>query len=107
LIESTAGGGIDLDVWKPYLTVTADVFDFADYFQPYPRLRAYVTGRIFNHIELRGGMDDILNRPATPNLVAPQARGYTLGGRELFLGAGLYFNDEDLKAILGVAPVPK
>jgi phospholipid/cholesterol/gamma-HCH transport system substrate-binding protein len=107
LIESTAGGGLDFDLWNPYLTATADVFDFADYFQPYPRLRAYLTGRLFNHIELRAGMDDILNRPATPNLIAPQARGYTLGGREIFVGAGLYFTDEDLKAVLGVAPVPK
>jgi len=107
LIESTAGAGVDLELWKPYLTVTADAFDFADYFQPYPRLRAYLTSRLFNHIELRAGMDDILNRQATPNLVAPQARGYTLGGRELFVGAGLYFTDDDLKAVLGVAPVPK
>lgn len=107
LIESTAGAGVDIDLWKPYLSFSTDVFDFADYYQPYARVRSFVTGRVFNHIEVRAGMDDILNRPATSNAVAPQARGYTLGGREFFLGGGLFFTDEDLKAVLGVAPIPK
>lgn len=107
IIESTAGGGVDLDLWKDHLTVTTDLFDFGDLYQPYPRLRSYVTGRIFNHIELRAGVDDILNNWATQNQVAPASRGYTLGGRDIFVGGGLYFTDDDLKAVLGVVPIPK
>ncbi len=107
IIESTAGGGIDVDVWKPYLTLTADAFDFTDYYQPYPRLRLYATGRLFNHLEIRAGVDDVLNDWAKPNAVAPLARGYTLGGRDVFIGGGLFFTDEDLKAVVGAAPAPK
>jgi phospholipid/cholesterol/gamma-HCH transport system substrate-binding protein len=107
IIESTAGGGLDVDLWKPYLMVTGDLFDFTDYYQPYPRLRAYFTGRLFNHLEIRAGVDDILNNWAKPNSVAPLARGYSLGGRDVFVGGGIYFTDDDLKAVIGVAPTPK
>ena len=107
IIESTAGGGVDLNFWERHVQATADLFDFADYFQPFPRLRTYLTFRFLDHLEIRAGGDDILNPAATRNVVDPLARGYTLGGRELFLGGGLYFNDEDLKAILAAAPIPK
>ncbi|MHB8418815.1 MAG: MlaD family protein [Myxococcales bacterium] len=115
MIESTAGGGLDLNLLDNHLGLTADLFDFDDYIQPYPRLRAYATARLFDHVEIRGGFDDIINctnmsgpawNCAVRNEVAPQSRGYTLGGREAFLGVGFYFTDEDLKAVLSVAPKP-
>jgi phospholipid/cholesterol/gamma-HCH transport system substrate-binding protein len=107
IIESTAGGGVDLDIWRKNLTFTAELFDFGDAQQPYPRLRSYLALNLLNHFQLRAGMDDILNAWATRNLVDPQARGYTLGGREFFVGAGVYFNDGDVKALVGSAPAPK
>jgi phospholipid/cholesterol/gamma-HCH transport system substrate-binding protein len=107
IIESTAGGGVDLDIWRKNLTFTAEVFDFADTVQPYPRLRSYLAMNFLNHFMVRAGMDDMLNAWATRNLVDPQARGYTLGGREFFLGAGIYFNDGDVKALVGSSPSPK
>ncbi len=115
MIESTAGGGLDVDLFQKHFGLTADVFDFDDFLQPYPRLRAYATGRLFDHIEIRAGFYDILNctnfsgptvNCAVRNTVAPQSRGYTLGGREAFFGAGFYFTDDDLKSVLSIAPKP-
>ena len=31
------------------------------------------------------------------------ARGYSLGGRDVFVGGGIYFTDEDLKSVVGIA----
>jgi phospholipid/cholesterol/gamma-HCH transport system substrate-binding protein len=106
IVESTAGGGVDVNFWNNHIGVTADLFDFDDYIQPYPRVRTYATLRFLDHIEIRGGGDDLLNEPASRNLVAPLSRGYSLGGREAFLGGGFYFTDDDLKAVLSVVPKP-
>ncbi len=116
MIESTAGGGMDVDFFERQLSFTADLFDFDDYFQPYPRLRTYLTWRFLDHFEVRGGADDIINcqgasgfawNCAVRNTVAPLSRGYTLGGRELFLGGGFYFTDDDLKSVFVAAPPVK
>ncbi len=112
MVESTAGGGVDVDFFDHQLSFTADLFDFDDYIQPLPRLRTYLTWRFLDHFEVRGGADDVLNcqdqgfawNCAVRNTVAPLSRGYTLGGRELFLGAGFYFTDEDLKSVFVAAP---
>ena len=106
LIESTVGGGIDVNFWNNHIGLTADLFDFDDYIQPYPRVRTYATLRFLDHLEIRGGGDNLLNAAATRNLAAPLSRGYTLGGRDAFLGGGFYFTDDDLKAVLSVAPKP-
>lgn len=106
LIESTVGGGIDVNFWNNHIGLTADLYDFDDYIQPYPRVRTYATLRFLDHLEIRGGGDDLLNANATRNLAAPLSRGYTLGGRDAFLGGGFYFTDDDLKAVLSVAPKP-
>jgi phospholipid/cholesterol/gamma-HCH transport system substrate-binding protein len=107
IIDSSAGGGVDLDIWRKNLSFTAEMFDFADPQQPYPRLRTYLAMNLLNHFTLRAGFDDVLNKWATRNLVDPQARGYTLGGREFFMGAGIYFNDGDVKTLVSSAPGPK
>jgi phospholipid/cholesterol/gamma-HCH transport system substrate-binding protein len=62
--------------------------------------------RFLDHLEIHAGGDDLLNAAATRNLAAPLSRGYTLGGRDGFLGGGFYFTDDDLKAVLSVAPKP-
>jgi phospholipid/cholesterol/gamma-HCH transport system substrate-binding protein len=103
LIQNTIGAGLDYDIYKHDLTVSLDAFDFSDEFQPYPRLRGYLTYRFLRHIQIQGGMDDILNKPAHYNTVAPMSRGATLGGREFFLGAGVYFTDDDLRTMVGLA----
>ncbi|MHB1843488.1 MAG: MlaD family protein [Deltaproteobacteria bacterium] len=116
IIESTAGGGVDLALFGDNLRFTTDLFDFNDFYQPLPRVRSYLTARFLDHFEVRGGVDDMLNcdnysgfrmNCAQRNLVASEGRGYTLGGREMFLGGALTFTDDDLKAVLAAAPVPK
>ena len=103
LIQNTIGAGLDYDIYKHDLTVSLDAFDFSDQFQPYPRLRGYLTYRFLRHIQIQGGMDDILNKQAHYNTVAPDSRGATLGGREFFLGGGLFFTDDDLRTMVGLA----
>ncbi len=103
IIESTIGVGADYDIFKHDLTASLDLFDFNDQFQPYPRLRGYLTYRFLRHIMVQAGLDDMLNHPATYNTVAPSARGATLGGREFFIGGGLFFTDDDLRSLVGLA----
>ncbi len=116
IIESTAGGGVDVNLLGNDLRFTTDLFDFNDFYQPLPRLRSYLTARFLDHFEVRGGVDDALNcdsysgfrfNCAQRNVVAAEGRGYTLGGRELFFGGAFTFTDEDLKAVLAAAPMPK
>jgi phospholipid/cholesterol/gamma-HCH transport system substrate-binding protein len=94
---------LDYDIFKHDLTASVDLFDFNDEFQPYPRLRGYLTYRFLRHLMVQAGLDDILNHPATYNTVAPSARGVTLGGREFFIGGGLFFTDDDLRSMVGLA----
>jgi phospholipid/cholesterol/gamma-HCH transport system substrate-binding protein len=103
IIESSIGAGVDYDIFKHDLTASLDIFDFNDEFQPYPRLRGYLTYRFLRHLMIQGGLDDILNHPASYNTVAPSARGTTLGGREFFIGGGLFFTDDDLRSMVGLA----
>jgi phospholipid/cholesterol/gamma-HCH transport system substrate-binding protein len=53
----------------------------------------------FQHLFVSAGVDDIFNRQlrdlATNRLIA---------GRDFFFGGGIYFTDDDLKAVLTVAP---
>ena len=69
------------------LEISTDLF-FADNLNP--RQRAWGTYNFFNHLYVSGGVDEIWNRES----------------RDVFLGFGLRFNDDDLKTILSTAPSP-
>ena len=85
LIESTGGLGLDLDFLKDSLHFAFDLFDFnAD---KYPRLKALWSWEFVKYVYVAAGIDDIVN-----------------SRRDFFVGAGIRFSDEDLKAILMVAP---
>ncbi len=101
LIESTGGFGGDLQFFDDKLTFKFDLFDIGDSNFPYPRLRAAIRYSPINHVFASFGMDDILNNRIRDNVTHD-----LLGGRDFFLGAGVYFNDDDLKSILVVAPKP-
>ena len=101
LIESTGGVGADLHFFQDALTLKLDAFNFAAEELRYPRLRATLRAEPLEHLYLVGGMDDILNAQqrdtATQRLIA---------GRDFFFGGGLFFTDDDLKAILPNVPGP-
>ncbi len=101
IIESTGGIGSDFHFFDDALTFRFDAFNFSVEELKYPRLRAAVRLQAFDHLFATAGVDDVLNvqlRDATNNRL--------IAGRDFFVGAGIYFTDEDLKAILSIAPTP-
>jgi phospholipid/cholesterol/gamma-HCH transport system substrate-binding protein len=99
IIESSGGGGLDLNFLNDRLKLKTDVFDFSVASLRFPRVRATLQASAFNHIYISGGVDDILNDP-----VHDTVTNRLISGRTPFVGAGLFFTDDDLKAILPVAP---
>ena len=101
VMESTGGVGADFNFFDDQLQLKLDAFNFSVQALAYPRLRATARANLFDHVVVTAGMDDILNRQVRD--------GFTnrlLLGRDFFVGGGIYFNDDDLKAILPVVPVP-
>jgi phospholipid/cholesterol/gamma-HCH transport system substrate-binding protein len=101
IIEGTGGVGADLYFFNDDLEVRFDLFQFGQ--NEYgasanPRLKAMLIYRpswLANHIYLAGGGDDFFNgwKPF-----------------DYFFGAGLSFNDDDLKSLFmtaGSAVTPK
>ncbi len=101
LIESTGGVGADLHFLQDALTLKLDAFNFSAEELRYPRLRATLRAQAFDHLFVIAGMDDILNaqqrETSTNRLIA---------GRDFFFGGGIFFTDDDLKAMLPVLPTP-
>ncbi len=101
VIESTGGVGADFHFLKDHLTLKLDAFNFSVEELRYPRIRASLRAQAFDHLFVTAGMDDILNARQRDT-----ATRRLLAGRDFFFGGGIYFTDEDLKAILPVIPTP-
>ena len=99
IIESTGGLGVDLHFWKDQLALKTDFFDFANQRLRWPRVRTSLQFTFLQHLYLNAGVDDIFNRP-----VYSQLDNRVLAGRDFFLGAGIVFTDDDLKALVPVVP---
>src|SRR5690606_28636950 len=101
LIESTGGVGADLNFLDDHLVLQFDAFDFTNPATDYPRTRARLNLHFLSHLFVSVGGADLLNaREVEPT------SGQVLSGRDWFLGGGLYFTDQDLKALLGGVGVP-
>jgi phospholipid/cholesterol/gamma-HCH transport system substrate-binding protein len=101
IIESTGGVGADLHFLKETLHLKMDAFNFSVSELRYPRVRASLRAQAFDHLYVTAGVDDLLNRQErdlnTQRLIA---------GRDFFFGGGLFFTDDDLKALLPSLPTP-
>jgi phospholipid/cholesterol/gamma-HCH transport system substrate-binding protein len=85
LIESTGGLGMDFEFVHDSLKFAIDLFDLsADH---YPRLRIMAAWAFVENFYVAAGADDLIN-----------------DSRDYFVGLGFRFTDEDLKALLVVAP---
>ncbi len=83
ILESSGGFGAELGFLEgQQLRVHTDLFDFTA--AQNPRLRSYGTYKFLQFAYLSAGIDDVIN---------PDRRDY-------FIGAGIRFNDEDIKALL-------
>ena len=88
IIENSGGLGLDLHLFDDDLEISSDVFAFQDNVRP--RLRVRGRFRLFSHVYLSAGADEVANRELS----------------DYFMGFGIRFNDEDLKAIIAVSPSP-
>ena len=103
--ESTGGIGADADFnwWDRDLKLSLDGFDAT--FDKYPRIKLSAAYELFRHIYVLGGIDELLNAPKTLDIVTgtsevPIQFETFRYGRDVFFGAMLKFNDEDLAALL-------
>lgn len=107
LKESTGGVGADAEwlLGGRQLRVSTDIFDAS--FDQYPRVKVALAYEVFRHIYILGGVDELLNKPNTLSIVSGNSSVPTQFeslryGRDMFFGAMLRFNDEDLSALLTV-----
>ena len=105
--ESTGGIGADADLvwWGRNLKFSADGFDAT--WDTYPRVKLTAAYEMFRHIYILGGVDELLNKPQTLQIVTgtsgvPIQFDTFRYGRDYFFGGMLKFNDEDLSALLTV-----
>ncbi len=85
LIENSGGVGFDMEFFDDILKIRNDINELATG-EVYPRLKSQINVEIWRHLFLSGGVDDIIN-DAT---------------RDYFVGAGIQFEDEDIRTLLGV-----
>ncbi len=88
IVENSGGLGLDAHLLDGHLEISTDLFAFDANINP--RQRLWATYNFFSHLYIAGGVDEVWN----PEL------------RDAFLGFGIRFNDEDLKAILTATPTP-
>jgi phospholipid/cholesterol/gamma-HCH transport system substrate-binding protein len=106
--ESTGGIGADIQGnWiNRNLKLSLDLFDAT--FDKYPRIKITAAMELFRHVYILGGVDELINSPDTLSIVkgnddVPIQFNEFRFGRDVFFGAMLRFNDEDLAALLTVA----
>jgi phospholipid/cholesterol/gamma-HCH transport system substrate-binding protein len=98
LIENTGGFGVKLHLMNDALTLQTDIFEFANPLKEHPRLKIYADYRFLDHVLVTAGADDLLNDPIgdTDNTTR------IASGRDFFVGAGFFFNDDDIKKLIGL-----
>ena len=89
LIESSGGVGVDYLLFQDRLKLSANVYGWTrPTVDAFPRTKVWFDWRFIPNVYLTGGLENLFN-------------AYNYGsGREYFVGAGVYFNDQDLRALL-------
>ena len=83
IMESSGGFGVELGFMEnQQLEINTDLFDFTA--GENPRLRSAANYHFLRFAYIAGGVDDVIN---------PDRRDY-------YIGAGIRFNDEDIKSLL-------
>ena len=95
IIESSGGGGVDLDLFRRIFTLKLDLFELAIP-NKNPRLRTVGIINLGANFYVAGGADDVFNYTAArPDL-----------SRDYFVGGGIKFTDDDLKSLFTVTGNP-
>lgn len=107
LFETTGGVAADFYLFRDHLKWSVEAFDFADKddkIRKTAHFKSYLSALFFNHIYAMVGVDD-------PTRYDPKTFNPVTGKAQLdkklntFFGAGITFNDQDLKALFGVAAI--
>jgi phospholipid/cholesterol/gamma-HCH transport system substrate-binding protein len=89
LIESSGGVGVDYLLFQDRLKLSLNIYGWTrPTVDAFPRTKIWFDWRFIPNLYVTGGMENLLN-------------AYNYGsGRDFFIGAGVYFNDQDLRALL-------
>ncbi len=89
LIESSGGFGLDWLLFQDRLKLSANVYGWTrPTVDTWPRTKLWFDWRFIPNVYLTGGVENVFN-------------AYNFGsGRDYFFGAGFFFNDQDLRALL-------
>lgn len=98
IFENTGGFGLKLHLLNDALTVSADAFEFANPLKDRPRVKLYADYRFLDHLLVTVGADDLANPP----FVDPEHETRIISGRDYFIGAGVFFTDDDIKSLIGL-----
>jgi phospholipid/cholesterol/gamma-HCH transport system substrate-binding protein len=93
IIRSEGGIGFDYYLFDDYVFVSVDAFDFGR--EERPHVRAYLNIDLWHNLVITAGADDLV-RDGFFNTMP----------YDLFVGGGIHFTDEDLKAVLASVPLP-
>jgi phospholipid/cholesterol/gamma-HCH transport system substrate-binding protein len=100
ILENTGGFGVKLHLFNDSLTVSADAFEFANPLKDHPRLKLYADYRFLDHLLITAGADDVVNKRIPDDVDKTRI----VSGRDFFVGAGFFFNDDDIKLLLTALP---
>ena len=98
IIENTGGFGLKVHLFNDALTLSGDAFEFANPLKDHPRVKLYADYRFLDHVLVTAGIDDMFNKPISDTDVPTRI----IQGRDYFLGAGVFFTDDDLKYLIGL-----
>jgi len=99
ILENTGGFGLKGHFLNDALTVSLDAFEFANPLKAHPRFKLYADYRFLDHLLVTFGADDFANTPQYD----PTEQSRIISGRDYFLGAGVFFTDEDISKLIGLA----
>ena len=103
ILENTGGFGVKFHLFNDALTLSADAFEFANPLKDHPRLKIYADYRFLDHLLITAGADDVVNRPIQDDVDKTRI----ISGRDFFIGAGFFFNDDDIKLLLSALPISR
>jgi phospholipid/cholesterol/gamma-HCH transport system substrate-binding protein len=116
MLENSGAVGANLNLWDNRFQLRTDLFQFSA--NRFPRLRTYGQLSLVPHIYFLAGLDDPLNA----NLFGAVPRQYlpfmlrrdwvqldwrnpnSWGATDVFVGAGIFFTDEDLRGAFTQIP---
>ncbi len=100
ILENTGGFGLQGHFFNDRLTVALDAFEFANPLKEHPRIKFYVNYHFLDHLLITVGADDLANKPEHDRVELSRI----ISGRDYFVGAGVYFTDDDIKMLIAALP---